>query len=67
VQSIAIELGTRETEREKALAAAGAHVLRVDPDALDLPDSFKGFWQHTVLPSSPFRRLIPNHQGSDAS
>lgn len=64
---IVMELGTRETEREKALAAAGAHVLRVDPDALDLPDSFKGFWQHIALPSSPFRRLIPSHQRSEAS
>jgi hypothetical protein len=67
VQPIVMELGTRETEREKALAAAGAHVLRIDPDAVDLPDSFKGFWQHTELPSSPFRRLIPSHQGSKAS
>jgi hypothetical protein len=64
---IALELGVRETEREKALAAAGVHVLRVDPDALDLPGSFKGFWQRTALPSSPFRRLIPSHQRSEAS
>jgi hypothetical protein len=66
VQPIVVELGTRETERGKALAAAGAHVLRVDPDALELPDSFKGFWQSFALPSSPFRRLIPSHQGSRA-
>lgn len=66
-QPIAIELGTRETEREKALTAAGTHVLRIDPGALDLPDIFHGFWRQAALPSSPFRRLIPSHQGSKAS
>ena len=66
-QPIAIELGTRGTEREKALTAAGTHVLRIDPGALDLPDIFHGFWHQAALPSSPFRRLIPNHQGSKAS
>jgi hypothetical protein len=63
VQPIVMELGTRETEREKALAAAGVPVLRVDPDMLELPDSFKGFWQRAALPSSPFRRLIPSLPG----
>ena len=63
-QPVAIELGSRESEREKALTTAGADVLRVDPNALNLPDCFTGFWQQTALPSSPFRRLIPSHQGS---
>ncbi len=67
IRPIVMELGTRETERERALAAAGVHMLRVDPDALDLPDSFKDFWQHIALPSSPFRRLIPSHLGSKVS
>ena len=67
-QPIVVELGARETEREKALAAAGAQVLRVDSDAFDVPESFKGFWQTTTLPSSPFRRLIPSRRhGSTAS
>lgn len=66
-QPIAIELGSRETEREKALRAAGAHVLRLDPGAPDLPEIFQGFWRQSSLPSSPFRRLIPTHQGSKAS
>jgi hypothetical protein len=67
MKPLAVELGERETEREKALTATGAHVLRVDPDAPDLPDSFHGFWRQSALPSSPFRRLIPTHQGSEAS
>ena len=66
-QPIAIELGTRETEREKALTTVGVHVLRVDPGALALADIFQGFWRQSGLPSSPFRRLIPIHQGSKAS
>ncbi len=66
-QPIAVELGTRETEREKALAAAGTHVLRVDPGAPELPEFFHGFWRQSALPSSPFRRLIPIHQGSKAN
>lgn len=63
---IAVELGARETEREKALTATGAHVLRVDPGAPDLPDIFHGFWRQSALPSSPFRRLIPIRKGSEA-
>lgn len=63
-QPIAIELGARETERERALIAAGTHVLRVDPGVPDLPDVFHGFWRHSALPTSPFRRLIPSHQGA---
>ena len=63
---IAIELGTRETQRETALTAAGVRVLRIDPNALQLPPLFTDFWQHTTLPSSPFRRLIPD-QRSPAS
>jgi hypothetical protein len=66
-QPIAIELGARETEREKALTAAGVPVLRVNPGAPDLPDIFRGFWRQSALPSSPFRRLIPSLQGSKAS
>jgi hypothetical protein len=58
-QPIAIELGARETERERALVAAGVLVHRVEPGMPRLPDEFRGFWQGTTLPSSPFRRLIP--------
>jgi hypothetical protein len=61
---IAIELGVRETQREKALIAAGICVLRIEPSALQLPNEFRGFWRHTTLPSSPFRRLIPAHRSA---
>jgi hypothetical protein len=56
---IAIELSARETEREKALSAAGVRVYRMEPGALLLPGPFQGFWRGVTLPSSPFRRLIP--------
>lgn len=56
---IAIELGARETEREKALSAAGVRVHLMEPGALLLPDPFQRFWRGVTLPSSPFRRLIP--------
>ncbi len=56
---IAIELGARETQHERALSTAGVRVLRVEPYAPQLPELFQRFWKNTVLPSSPFRRIIP--------
>ena len=63
-QAVAIELSARETEKQKALAAAGVFVLRIEADALSrlgdaLPDSFRRFWEGQALPASPFRRAIP--------
>ena len=63
-QVVAIELSARETEKQKALAAAGVVVLRIEPDALSrlgdaLLDSFRRFWEGQLLPASPFRRAIP--------
>jgi hypothetical protein len=63
-QPIAIELGARETERQRVLVGAGVSTLRIAPadfDRLDaiLPGRFHGFWDGETLPSSPFRRPIP--------
>jgi hypothetical protein len=63
-RAIAIELATRETEKQKVLAAAGVSVCRIEPGIFDrlgevLPSSFLRFWQGQALPSSPFRRAIP--------
>jgi hypothetical protein len=65
LQAVAIELSARDTGRQKALAAAGAIVLRIEPDAFPwlgdkLPGSFQRFWEGQMLPASPFRRIIPN-------
>lgn len=62
MQPIAIELGPRETQRERALADVGILVHRFEPNALQLPGMFQCFWQQSTLPSSPFRRLIPAHR-----
>jgi hypothetical protein len=67
-QAIAIELSTRETDKQRRLLASGASVRRIEPDAFDrlpqmLPGSFPGFWRDQVLPSSPFRRPIPEIAG----
>lgn len=67
-QAIAVELATRDTERQAALRAAGITVCRIEPalltvDALHLADAlppgFQKFWRDQTLPSSPFRRPIP--------
>jgi hypothetical protein len=64
-QPIAIALGTRDTERQRALLAVGVTVHRIEPsmfarlDAV-LPDVFQRFWEGQLLPSSPFRRAIPS-------
>ena len=63
-RAIAIELSVRETEKQKALAAAGVSVCRIEPGKFDrlgevLPRYFLHFWQDQALPSSPFRRVIP--------
>ncbi|HEY2620198.1 MAG TPA: hypothetical protein VGI78_22855 [Acetobacteraceae bacterium] len=62
--TIALELAVRETEKQKALMAAGIAVYRVGLSAFDrlqeiLPQPFKDFWREQRLPSSPFRRAIP--------
>jgi hypothetical protein len=67
-QALAVELSVRDTDRQRALIAAGATVCRIEPNALSgdaeqlgqiLPASFQRFWERDVLPSSPFRRAIP--------
>jgi hypothetical protein len=67
--AVAVELAARETEKQKALQAADIVVLRIEPSMLGgnpielgkvLPDSFQRFWDGQVLPSSPFRRMIPH-------
>ncbi len=62
-QAIAIELATRETEKQKALIATGVSVTRIEPAAFIrlseiLPERFRRFWVGETLPSSPFRRPI---------
>jgi hypothetical protein len=64
VQPIAIEVGARDTDRQKALRAADVAVLRIEPaefGRLDdvLPRGCYRFWNGETLPSSPFRRPIP--------
>jgi hypothetical protein len=67
-QHIAIELAARETEKQKALQAAGIAVCRIDPSVLagdpillghQLPEHFQRFWEGQTLPCSPFRRPVP--------
>jgi hypothetical protein len=69
-QAIAIELSARETEKQKALQAAGVAVCRIEPNMLGsdpvqfgqmLPKNVQHFWDDQILPSSPFRRLIPRN------
>jgi hypothetical protein len=62
-RAVAVELSVRETEKQKALAAAGVSVCRIKPGMFDrlgevLPRSLLHFWQGQALPSSPFRRAI---------
>jgi hypothetical protein len=64
-KAIAIELGGRDTEKQKVLLAAGVEVFRVEPGAFDrlpelLPAGFRHFWNSETLPMSPFRRAMPN-------
>jgi hypothetical protein len=64
-QAIAIELGTRDTDRQKALLAAGVDVRRIEPAMFDrlhgmLPPNLLRFFEYQTLPSSPFRRPIPS-------
>jgi hypothetical protein len=64
-RAIAFELGARETERQKALLAAGVDVRRIEPGLFGrlrdaLPPDFLRFWTCQALPSSPFRRPIPS-------
>jgi len=64
VQPIAIELAARDTDRQRALLAAHVATLRIEPSAFDrldaiLPSGFHRFWDGETLPSSPFRRPIP--------
>jgi hypothetical protein len=66
-QAIAIELAARETDKQKALVAAGVVVLRIEPADLSrldelLPDRFRRFWEGQLLPVSPFRRPIPGFE-----
>jgi hypothetical protein len=63
-RAIAVELSVRETEKPKALAAAGVSVCRIEPGMFGrlgeiLSGMFRHFWQAQSLPSSPFRRAIP--------
>lgn len=65
---IAIELAGRETDKQKALQAAGIAILRIEPAAFSrlgemLPDPLRRFWTGQALPSSPFRRLVPTVPG----
>lgn len=63
---MALELAGTETERARALRAAGLEVRCIAPGMLNgdilaaLPDRFRWFWRDEVLPSSPFRRPIPD-------
>jgi hypothetical protein len=64
-QIIAIEVAARDTERQKALLQSDIAVCRIAPAALGrlgeiLPNSFLRFWEGQSLPSSPFRRAVPN-------
>ena len=63
-RAVAVELAARDTEKQRALQAAGVTVYRIEPGMLTrldaiLPSSFRRFWDGQALPSSPFRRPIP--------
>ena len=53
-QPIAVQLGERATEREKALQDAGVQLVHGQ-----LPATFERFWMGQTLPCSPFRRPSP--------
>jgi hypothetical protein len=65
-RAIAVELAGQDTARAQALRAAGLEVLCIAPGMLNgdvlraLPEAFRWFWRDEVLPSSPFRRPIPD-------
>ena len=64
MQPIAIELAARDTDRQRVLLAAKVVTLRIERAAFDrldalLPPGFHRYWDDEALPSSPFRRPIP--------
>ena len=63
-RAIAVQLAARETDKQRALATAGVTVVRVGADGFAqlgavLPTDFQGFSDGGMLPSSPFRRPMP--------
>lgn len=59
-QVIAIEVAARDTEKQKALSAAGVMVDRISAADFDcLPSCLARAWDVEGLPTSPFRRAIP--------
>ena len=56
---MAIEVAARDTDRQRALQAAGVMVWRMLPDAVGA-ELFPPRWGEQMLPSSPFRRDIPS-------
>jgi hypothetical protein len=65
-RAFAVELAAQDTERTQVLRATGLEVRCIAPGVLNgdvlgaLPDAFRWFWRGEVLPSSPFRRPIPD-------
>ncbi|HET7880619.1 MAG TPA: hypothetical protein VFL55_07010, partial [Acetobacteraceae bacterium] len=57
-RAIGIELGSRDTDRLRALRAAGVEAHRIEPTGL--PDDLLPFPPVEALPASPFRRRIPD-------
>jgi len=57
-RATAIELGARDTERHRALLAAGVAAHRIEPTTL--PDELLPMPPFETLPSSPFRRRVPD-------
>src|SRR3954451_22433447 len=56
--AIAVEVSARDTDRQRALLAAGVAVHRSEPNTVP-PELLQPFWRDKMLPSSPFRRTIP--------
>ena len=56
-QAIAIQVSEHDTDKQRALLAAGIKVSGGEPDML--PEQFHAFWNAQRLPSSPFRRPTP--------
>ena len=61
-QVIAIELSARDTDKRKALLAAGIVVSGGEPNAL--AQQLHHLWNAQALPSSPFRRPSPSPPGA---
>ena len=58
---VAVEVAARETERQRALRAAGVMTHRISPDMIGRLDTipsldFPLYWDSQTLPVSPFRR-----------